>query len=39
MITAIIVGAGHRSLGYAELSKADPDRLNKWFTAEREKRY
>ena len=27
MITAIIVGAGHRSLGYAELAKIDPEQL------------
>ena len=27
MITAIIVGAGHRALGYAELAKIYPDQL------------
>lgn len=27
MITAIIVGAGHRAVGYAELAKIDPDKL------------
>jgi len=27
MITAIIVGAGHRALGYAELAKISPDKL------------
>ena len=27
MITAIIVGAGHRSLGYAELAKIAPEQL------------